>query len=265
MAAAAREGADLRHDVSAGEFLGEGPDRAAFEVKPEHGADRLGLLGYDDQLLVHGGVAERDRAADPQPLALGGRDLVADPLADDLPLELGKRQQHVEGQPTHAGGGIEGLRDRHERDGMLVEQLHQLGEIGQRAGQAVDLVDDDDVDLAVADIVQQPLQRRPVQGGAGQAAIVIPGPDQPPALVGLTLDIGLAGLPLGIEGVEFQVEIMLGGFARVDGAAEKLSWRVRHHRPASPRSAFRFIRRPKKRRPFHDVPVMARATAERLG
>jgi hypothetical protein len=70
---------------------------------------------------------------------------------------------------------------------MPVEQLHQLGEIGQRAGQAVDLVDDDDVDLAVADIVQQPLQRRPVQGGAGQAAIVIPGPDQPPALAGLIL------------------------------------------------------------------------------
>ena len=34
---------------------------------------------------------------------------------------------------------------------MLVEQLHQLGEIGQRAGQAVDLVDDDDIDFAVAD------------------------------------------------------------------------------------------------------------------
>jgi hypothetical protein len=32
------------------------------------------------------------------PLALGGRDLVADPLADDLPLELGKRQEYAEGQ-----------------------------------------------------------------------------------------------------------------------------------------------------------------------
>jgi hypothetical protein len=37
------------------------------------------------------------------------------------------------------------------------------------------------------------------------------------------------------------------------GAAEKLSWRGRHHRRASTRSALRFIRRPKKRRPFHDV------------
>ncbi len=115
---------------------------------------------------------------------------------------------------------------------MLVEQLHQLREIRQRPCQPIDLVDHDDIDLAAADIAQQPLQGRAVQGGTGQAAIVIAGPDQPPALLGLTLDIGLAGLPLGVEGIEFEVEIMLGRLARVDGAAE-LSWRVRRHRPAS--------------------------------
>ena len=64
---------------------------------------------------------------------------------------------------------------------MLVEQLHQLGEVSQRAGQTVDLVDDDDVDLAAADVAQHLSQRRAVEGGAGQTAIVIPGPDQPPA------------------------------------------------------------------------------------
>src|SRR5262249_8466333 len=132
-----REGTDLRQDVSAGEFLGERSNRAAFEVEPEHGAHGLGLLRYDDQLPVYRGVAERDRSADPQTLALGGRDLVADPFADDLPLELGKRQQHVESEPTHAAGRIEGLRDRQERDGMLVEQLHQLGKVGEGPGQAI--------------------------------------------------------------------------------------------------------------------------------
>jgi hypothetical protein len=40
-------------------------------------------------------------------------------------------------------------------------------------------------------------------------------------------------IALGVEGIEFQVEIVLGGFAGVDGAAEKLSWHVRRHRPAS--------------------------------
>ena len=36
-----------------------------------------------------------------------------------------------------------------------VEQLDQLGEVRQRAGQPVDLVDDDDVDLPGPDVLQQ--------------------------------------------------------------------------------------------------------------
>jgi hypothetical protein len=55
---------------------------------------------------------------------------------------------------------------------MLVEQLHQLGKVRQRPSEPGDLVDDDDVDLAIANIAQQPLQGRPVQGGA---------PDRPPS------------------------------------------------------------------------------------
>jgi len=43
--------------------------------------------------------------------------------------------------------------------------------------------------------------------------------DQTPALVRLALDVGLAGLPLGIERVELEVEVMLGGLAGVDRAA----------------------------------------------
>jgi hypothetical protein len=45
---------------------------------------------------------------------------------------------------------------------MGIEQLDQLGEVGERAGQAIDLVDHDDVDLAGSDILQQVLQRRTV-------------------------------------------------------------------------------------------------------
>ena len=55
---------------------------------------------------------------------------------------------------------------------MCVEQFDQLGEVGERARQAVDLVDDDDVDLLGADLIQQSLQGRALERGAGQAAIV---------------------------------------------------------------------------------------------
>jgi len=45
---------------------------------------------------------------------------------------------------------------------MGIEQFDQFCEVGQRSGQPVDLIDDDDVDLAGSDIVQQPLQVRTV-------------------------------------------------------------------------------------------------------
>ena len=50
---------------------------------------------------------------------------------------------------------------------MGVEQLDQLGEVRERAGQAVDLVDHDNIDPAVPDVRQQPLQ-----GGAGSRAAI---------------------------------------------------------------------------------------------
>ena len=63
--------------VEFGDQLAEG---FQFEVAAEDGADGLGLGFVDDQLLVPGVVAERDRAAGPFALAAGGGDLVPDPL-----------------------------------------------------------------------------------------------------------------------------------------------------------------------------------------
>jgi hypothetical protein len=46
-------------------------------------------LGWDhEDLLVHRRIAEWDRAADPKAFALGGSDLVAHPLPDQLAFEL---------------------------------------------------------------------------------------------------------------------------------------------------------------------------------
>src|SRR5260370_28344806 len=77
---AACEGAGLRGDVTPTEFLPQGADRAAFEIEPAHGADRLGLPGHDDQLLADARIAERDGAADPDALAPRGRTLLPAPL-----------------------------------------------------------------------------------------------------------------------------------------------------------------------------------------
>src|SRR6516162_7272112 len=89
---------------------------------------------------------KRRHPAHPHPLLLRGGDLVADALADDLTLELRKGQQNIEGQATHRRRRVELLRDRDKGGVSRIEDLDDLGKIGKRAGQPVNLVDDDDVD-----------------------------------------------------------------------------------------------------------------------
>ena len=82
---------------------------------------------------------------------------------------------------------------------MFVEDFDRLCEVGEGTGETVDLVDNDNVELAGSDLVQKILQGRAIQGSAGQAAVVEPVPNPYPSFVGLALDIGLAGLPLGVQ------------------------------------------------------------------
>ena len=103
-------------------------------------------------------VAQGHWPAHPDPFALGRCDLVSHPLSDHLPLELGEGQKDVEGQPAHAGGGVERLGDGDERHPMLVKELNQLGKVGQGPGQPVDLVDDHHVDLAGLDFGEEDLE-----------------------------------------------------------------------------------------------------------
>ena len=72
---------------------------------------------------------------------------------------------------------------------MGFEELDQFGEVGKRSRQPVYLIDDDDVDLAGADVVQQPLEVRPV-GRPTRIAAIVAGLDQSPAGMGLAPDIG---------------------------------------------------------------------------
>src|SRR5437879_409811 len=62
------------------------------EALEDH-AYRGGLRLVDHQLAVADVVAERRPSAHPDPSLSGGRELVADALADDLALELGEGEQ----------------------------------------------------------------------------------------------------------------------------------------------------------------------------
>jgi hypothetical protein len=101
----------------------EADHAANFEVAAKKIANEFGFAFDHMESAVFDPVAERDRSAHPDALPLRGGDLVADPLASDLALELGEGQQHIEGQPPHAGCRVEGLGHRNEGDAVRVEQF----------------------------------------------------------------------------------------------------------------------------------------------
>src|SRR5207244_4310950 len=121
---------------------------------------------------------------------------------------------------------------RHEREDRGVEDLDQPGKIGERTGEPVDLVHDDNVDPASPDVGEQALQRRPLHVATREPAIIVAGPGQYPALVTLAADVGLAGFALRLERIELLFEPFLGGFTGVDRAT--LPARVTPLHPSPP-------------------------------
>ena len=188
---------------------------AKLKVAPEELANEL----RDVKGAIFHPISEWDSAAHPDASLFRSGNFVPDALARNFALELRKRQQHVEGQTSHAGGFIEGLGHRYERGVVFVEQLDELGEVGQRPCQPVDLVDDDDIDPSRANVIQQPCQGRPVYGTARKATIVITISDQLPAFVSLTPDIGLRRFSLIVERVKPLFQSILGRDTSINRAA----------------------------------------------
>ena len=120
------------------------------------------------------------------------------------------------------GRGVELLRHRNKGRAPGIQDLDDLGKIGDRAGQPVDLVDDQGVDPSRGDIVEQLLQRRPIDRRAGEPDVIIHRAPAHPTFGPLAVDEGLANFALCLQRIEFRVEPLLGGFAGVDRAADGL-------------------------------------------
>ena len=85
---------------------------------------------------------------------------------------------------------------------VLVQDLHDAGEVEKRPRQAIHLVDHHAVHQTVSHIVQQTLHRKPVHVGASETAVVVLLGQRRPALVSLADDEGLGGLALGVQRIE---------------------------------------------------------------
>ena len=79
----------------------------------------------------------------------------------------------------------------------LLKLLHQSMKVFHGARQAVELIDDDMIDLTPLEVKEKPLQLRSLQIAGGERRILI-GPDIIP---GLGFDIMEAALFVGDEGV----------------------------------------------------------------
>src|ERR1700733_5257321 len=92
---------------------------------------------------------------------------------------------------------------------------------------------------------------------------IISRPNQGPPGMGLTLYISRGCVVLGIERIELLIQSVIGRDPGVDRAADGFEARSLHDRAsAGARSSLSLS--PKKRGPFHFVPVIAKATLERL-
>jgi hypothetical protein len=109
------------------------------------------------------------------------------------------------------------------------------------------------------DVGQEALEGGPIHGAAAETSVVVALGQAGPAFVLLAGDVGQAGFPLRVEAVETLLKPLLGGLARVHGAAHPpgdLSVVAVH------RLSFRpLLARRKKWKPLQCVPMMALATA----
>src|SRR5262249_27079047 len=104
------------------------------QIAAEDGPDPVSLGFINRYLAILGVVAERRHTADPETLAFGGGDLVADTFGGDLAFKLGKRQQHIQRQSPHGRGGVNLLGDQYESHVVLVKWPDELDEVRQGAG-----------------------------------------------------------------------------------------------------------------------------------
>src|SRR5947208_12176711 len=84
-------------------------------------------------------------------------------------------------------------------DASRIQDLDDFGKIGERAGQPVDLVDDNGIDPTRRNVGEQSLQSRSLHRRAGEPAIVVSFGEADPAFVPLAGDEGLAGFALRLQ------------------------------------------------------------------
>jgi hypothetical protein len=142
---------------------------------------RLRLVG-DDVFLCVAPVAEGEPAGRPVPLLSAPLDPGGDAVDDRRVLKLREHTEHLEHHPPRGGARVERLGRGAQRTPVAVQLLGELGELAHIPGQAVDAVDEQQVDPALAGERERALQPGTGERRAGHSVLLLG--DDPPALLG---------------------------------------------------------------------------------
>src|SRR5690606_37693589 len=212
---------------------GDGRARLARGAALEERPHQRGLVLVDDELprVRVRLVAERYAPSGTSAASTGPPLRLAQPLADDVALELGEARDHVVHElgerPTRPAGALQD----HQLDAGLLQPVVEPHPVRHLAGEPVEARDHHHVYPALYAPREQAPQRGPLEAAAAHAEVVEALVEGDPALVLHGPHVVLAALALHVA----RGQVLLPArdrLAGVDGAMENgLTTRGEHRRP----------------------------------
>ncbi|MDP0496226.1 MAG: hypothetical protein Q7Q73_08455 [Verrucomicrobiota bacterium JB024] len=162
-------------------------------------------------------VAERNSAACPHATLGAFGQLVGDALRRQLAFVLAETQQHVEHESPGRCPGIKALGGRNKIRAVIFQQLPEVEEIAHGAGNPIQLVGDNHINLAPLDRLNQPLHAGPFKV-LPRITRVFKEVGFLPAFMLVNADQMAANIVLTFQRVVISARLVVSGDPRIHGA-----------------------------------------------
>lgn len=219
----------LGPDATPGQFCRDRPQRPTRAAQAYRQADN-GLLcpvcnEVADALTAPATLAyaepERHRPARFEPLGAHVPQRCARPVSDRLAFQFPESRHEREEKSPHTRAGVEPFRDRMQRDVTLSAQGSDIKRISRASDQSIKFADDEPIDLAAADEIQDLQCGWPARGVlAAQACVAVDPLETEPVNLAVRNDL----FALSAQGNAFG-SLLPGG----DSGVRDHGWRRRFH------------------------------------
>lgn len=144
----------LRRDAALGQHRRDLAEGCAAAIHAGGLTEGVLLRSVGDKLLPLAAVPERRRRVG-APLAALVSQGCCGALADGFALPLSDDAEHIHDHTAGGGAGVKSLADRNESDPVLGAQVDELAEIAHAPREAIQLGDNDALDAAGPDTLEQ--------------------------------------------------------------------------------------------------------------